>query len=285
MPELPEVETVRRTLETHVRGRAFVAVTLDWPGCEGISHGIPLQDSLPGSRCIDVGRRGKYLLLRLDRGRTLIIHLRMTGQLLVVGADTPPPRYRRAMLKMDDGKAIAFCDQRKFGRITLVPSRSSLEQVLRRLGPEPEMVKNDRGDGFSASYLAARLSGRRAAVKAVLLDQRVLAGLGNIYVDEVLFAAGVHPATPSRLVDGTAVVRITEAVVAVLADAVANGGTTLADYRDANGVPGTHQSRLLVFRRHGHPCPRCGATIERSVVAQRGTHACPSCQPRAGLYP
>jgi len=285
MPELPEVETVRRTLGTQVRGRTFVGVTFDWPGCEGLAHGIPLEDSLPGSRCIDVGRRGKYLLLHLDGGRTLVIHLRMTGQLLVVGTDAPAPRHRRATLKMDDGKAIAYCDQRKFGRLTLVAGPSSLEQVLRRLGPEPELLEADGGDGFSAGYLAARLSGRRAAVKAILLDQRVIAGLGNIYVDEALFAAGVHPATPGGLVDGHAVARITEAVVAVLADAVADGGTTLADYRDANGVPGTHQSRLLVFRRHGLACPRCGTMIERSVVAQRGTHACPSCQPRVAPSP
>lgn len=276
MPELPEVETVRRTLTPQVIGRTITRVALDWPGCDARVAGASLVAALPGATCLGVERRGKYLLLGLDGDRTLVVHLRMTGRLVVVGAGTPALRHRRASLELDDGRAIAFCDQRKFGRLALAPDSTSLAALLGRLGPEPE----PHAGGFTTGYLQTKLAGRRAPVKSILLDQRVVAGLGNIYVDEALFVAGVHPSTPSGSVDIQAISRLVDAVVSVLAEAIADGGTTLADYRDANGETGSHQSRLNVFRRHGLPCRRCGATIERSVVAQRGTHACPVCQPQ-----
>jgi formamidopyrimidine-DNA glycosylase len=203
----------------------------------------------------------------------------MTGRLVLVEAGAPTPRFQRALLHMDDGRALSFADQRKFGRLALAPDPESLANLLSRIGPEPGFEPSDGADPFNVEYLSKAFAGRRAPVKAILLDQRVVAGLGNIYVDEALFAAGVHPSTPGGAVERVAIGRIAEAVVSVLREAVADGGTTLADYRDANGESGTHQGRLKVFRRHGKPCLRCGSTIERSVVAQRGTHVCPECQP------
>ena len=279
MPELPEVETVRRTLEPLVVGHTFTHVVFEWPGCDAQINGHPLDQSLPGARCIGVGRRGKYLLLHLDGDRTLVVHLRMTGRLVVVESGAPTPPHHRAWLAMDDGRAISYADQRKFGRLALAPDTASLAHLLRRVGPEPFAQETDPDHHFGVAYLERVLVGRRAAVKAILLDQRVVAGLGNIYVDEALFLARVHPATPGSLVAHEAARRIAEAVVVVLTEAIGNGGTTLADYRDARGERGSHQNRLQVFRRQGKPCHRCGTTIQKSVVAQRGTHACPTCQP------
>ena len=279
MPELPEVETVRRTLEPLVVGRTFTHVVFAWSGCDARVDGMPLDQSLPGARCLGVGRRGKYLLLHLDVGRTLVIHLRMSGRIVVANLEEPTPPHHRAWLAMDDGRAISFADQRKFGRLGLAPDAESLAHLLRRLGPEPIPLEDATEHRFGVAYLERILVRRRAPVKAVLLDQGVVAGLGNIYVDEALFLARVHPSTPSALVDHDGVRRIAEAIVTVLAEAIEDGGTTLADYRDARGERGSHQFRLAVFRRHGKPCVRCGTTIERSVVAGRGTHACPTCQP------
>ena len=280
MPELPEVESVRRTLEPLVVGRRFTHVVFDWPGCDVQINGHPLDQSLPGARCTGVGRRGKYLLLHLDGDRTLVVHLRMTGRLVVVESGTPTPPHHRAWLAMDDGRAISFADQRKFGRLALAPDTASLEHLLRRVGPEPFGQEPDPDHRFGGATLMKALMGRTASVKAILLDQRVVAGLGNIYVDEALFLARVHPATPGGLVGHEAARRMVEAIVVVLNEAIEDGGTTLADYRDARGERGSHQDRLRVFRRQGKPCLRCGTTIEKSVVAQRGTHVCPTCQPR-----
>jgi formamidopyrimidine-DNA glycosylase len=279
MPELPEVETVRRTLEPLVIGRTFTRVVFDWRGCDAQVGGRPLDETLPNARCVRVGRRGKYLLLHLTNDRTLVIHLRMTGRIVVIERNAPAPRHQRAALEMDNGRTLVFADQRKFGRLALAPDAPSLAQLLRRLGPEPIVSLDSASEGMSAEHLSRVFAGRRASVKAVLLDQRAIAGLGNIYVDETLFLAKVHPATPAGLIGQSAAHRIASAIVSVLTEAVADGGTTLADYRDAHGERGSHQHRLQVFRRDGQPCRLCGTTIQRSVVAQRGTHACPTCQP------
>ncbi len=281
MPELPEVETIRRTLAPLVMGRTLLRVDLDWPGCVQVLGGRTLESSLPGAQCIGTDRRGKYLLLQLDHDRTLVIHLRMTGRLAVEEVDAPALRHQRAAIAMDDGRSLRFADQRKFGRLALAEGPADLGRLLARLGPEPFDPEDPAKPGtlFDQDGLALALAGRRAAVKAVLLDQRVVAGLGNIYVDEALHLSGVHPATPGGSVDAETVGRLVRAIRAVLAEAIASGGTTLADYRDATGASGAFQARLQVFRRHGKPCPRCATLIVRSVVAQRGTHSCPRCQP------
>lgn len=283
MPELPEVETVRRTLEPLVVGRTFTHVTISWPGCDAQGDGRSLAESLPGARCVKVGRRGKYLLVHLDGERTLVVHLRMTGRLIVVDGSEPITRHERIRLHMDDGTALSFADQRKFGRLTLARDAAALANVLRRLGPEPAVSQANVGHligSLTSDALLRSFASRRAPVKAILLDQRVVAGLGNIYVDEVLFVAGLHPATHGRDCAKDAVERIVRATATVLDEAIADGGTTLADYRDATGATGAHQTRLRVFRRHGQPCRDCGSQIERCVIAQRGTHFCPACQPR-----
>ena len=268
MPELPEVETVRRTLAPVVEGRTIAAVSFAWPRtCVGDPRATEAR--LAGQRIEEVQRYGKYLLFRLRKGSRaslLVIHLRMTGNLLVNGA---PGAFTRASMSLDDGTAVVFQDIRKFGRwqwSERLPAR------LAALGPEPLEIERDE--------FAARLRSRTARLKALLLDQEFLRGLGNIYADEALFRARLHPLRSAHRVGPRKARELHEAVQTVLRNAIDAGGTSIRDYRDSRGAEGDFQRQIRIYGRGGEPCVNCGTRVRRVVVAQRSTHFCPRCQRR-----
>jgi formamidopyrimidine-DNA glycosylase len=274
MPELPEVETIRRDLLPLLKGRTFTDVWLSPEAPRLVQAPLPadLARLLPGRRIEDISRRGKFLVFHLSGGLYLVVHLRMTGALLHRPAGAPPDRYVRAVLSLDDGSELRFSDLRKFGALWLVPD---LSIVLGRLGPEP------LDGGLTPSLLRELTARRRAPIKSLLLDQRALAGLGNIYADEALFAAGLHPQRPASGLSDSEVERLHEAIGRVLTEALADRGASFSDYVDASGQEGRHQFRVQVFRRTGQPCYVCGREIARVKVAGRSSHFCPRCQPRA----
>lgn len=271
MPELPEVETVAADLRPQLIGACFATAHILWPRTLAEPAPERLGERLTGRRVEDIGRRGKYLMLNLDAGQTLIVHLRMTGQLDVVTGDDPTLHgpHLRAWFDLTDGRHLTFTDARKFGRIWLV---DDVQQVVGKLGPEPL-------DGFFTSeVLAERLRGRRVSIKALLLDQTVVAGIGNIYADEALFLAGIHPLRPAAGLTPEEIGRLCDGIHFVLNESIQERGTMLRDYRTPYGQDGAYQNRLRVYQQTGQPCPRCGAPIARIRVTQRGTHFCPSCQ-------
>lgn len=273
MPELPEVETIRRDLEPLVCGRRITGVEVD-PGTIRLLAGAPieaLEAALVGRTIVALHRRGKYLLFGLDDGRTFVVHLRMTGRLVWREPGTPAEPYERARLRLDDGHDLRWGDLRKFGTWRAVDDAA---EVAAKLGPEP--IDAD----FTLARFRSALAGRRAPIKAILLDQRRMSGLGNIYVDEALFEAGVRPDTPAGEVSVAATKRLHQACRLVLERGIENRGASFRDYVDGQGNEGRQHLYVKVFRRQGKPCYTCGTTIERTVVGGRGTHYCPHCQPR-----
>jgi formamidopyrimidine-DNA glycosylase len=274
VPELPEVETVAAELRLLLGGRRFAGAEILWPRTLATPDPEGLNARLAGAGVVDVGRRGKYLLVALDSGDTLIIHLRMTGRLEVFDAGAPAldGPHVRARFRLDGDRTLTFTDSRKFGRVWLVYDP---QDVIGKLGPEPI------GAGLTAEALAGRLVRRKTAIKALLLDQTLVAGVGNIYADEALWLAQVHPLRPASSLSPGEVERLLGALEAVLAAAVDARGTTLRDYRPPYSGEGAYQARLRVYQQTGRPCPRCGTSIERIRVTQRSTHFCPNCQPAA----
>ena len=276
MPELPEVETVRTGLEPALVGRRFDRVEiLDGRLVRPFEPAL-VSAELEGERVSRVERRGKYLVLRFESGLALLVHLRMTG-----GFRHGPPGHRlqdihtRAVVELDDGSELAYRDVRRFGT-WLVVDAAGLDRYLgQRLGQEPF------ARSFSARALAGRLEGRRAPIKAALLDQRSLAGMGNIYVDEALWRARIHPLRPAGELDEDEIRRLHRAVRDSLRAGIARQGATLRDYAGPNGERGRMQEEFKVYGRGGEPCPRCGAPIEKIRAAGRGTSFCPLCQPLA----
>ena len=273
MPELPEVETVVRGLRAEgLEGARIVNVEVR---CPQIAAGAPgaLRRAATGRRVDRVARRGKYIVIVLDNAQRVLIHLRMTGKLRFGDARTPLGPHDHVSFALDDGRRLIYNDTRRFGRIR---SCGAGPDPLSALGPEP------LDSGFTPSCLARRLAGRRRRIKPLLLDQAVVAGLGNIYVDEALWAARIHPETPADALGPQALGRLHRAIRQVLKKGVDNQGTTLGsgltNFYSVAGRRGRNADRLKVFRRDGLPCPRCGATLVRAVVAQRGTHFCPTCQ-------
>ena len=272
MPELPEVETVRRRLEPLVGGRRIVDVRIDDPRLVRPELPAVVAARLAGASIDRVDRRGKYLLVRLGDGATLVVHLRMTGNLLH-GVDPATLAHVRAVLTFDDGSTVTYTDLRRFGTWQVLEDDDALSAHLAaRLGVEP------LGDGFDGRALRRAFAGRRAPVKAVLLDQRVVAGVGNIYADEALHLARVHPLLPADAVSAAAVGRIAAAVRHVLELGIASQGASIRDYRTPAGGFGSMQERFRVFDRTGEPCPECGTAIVKLRAAGRGTHVCPRCQ-------
>ncbi len=275
MPELPEVETIRRDLLPHVVGRAITGVRIE-PGASRVIREVSPRSfgrRLTGRGIDDVTRRGKYLLFRLDGAREpvyLTVHLRMTGSLLYRSAGDPPDAYVRAVITLDDGSELRYADLRKLGQMWVVDSP---EEAVGALGPEPLDA------AFTAAKLRETLSHRRAPIKAVLLDQRAIAGIGNIYADEALFAGRIHPRRLASTLTEGETKRLHRAVRRVLNDALRNRGSSFRDYVDAAGREGTHQLRVKVFRRTGQPCYVCRTEIARIKVGSRSTHFCPRCQP------
>ncbi|HHS96288.1 MAG TPA: bifunctional DNA-formamidopyrimidine glycosylase/DNA-(apurinic or apyrimidinic site) lyase [Chloroflexi bacterium] len=270
MPELPEVETVVRGLKGLV-GRRITDVEVRWERTVAAPDVAAFGQRLRGRRVEEVGRRGKWVVIRLDGGLFLLIHLRMSGRLVVGGGTPADDRHLRVAFALDDGSRLFFYDPRKFGRMVLVEDPG---EVLGGLGPEP------LDEGFTVERLRERLARRRGRLKPLLLDQRFVAGLGNIYADEVLWRARLHPLRRAdRLTEGE-VARLHAAIRAVLREAIAGRGTTLEDgrYVGVDGRPGGFAPRLAVYHREGQPCLRCGTPIRRIRVNGRGTHFCPRCQ-------
>lgn len=279
MPELPEVETVRRQLAPHVEGREITAVRIDDERWCAPQLAGEVEELLTGRKIESLGRRGKHLIAELSGGPRLLIHLRMTGILLWDAAPDVP--YERVRLWLDDEHAVAFCDPRRFGTGIVLPDAPSTDAYLNaRLGPEPLDP-----EAFTDEVLRGVLDGRSAPVKAVLLDQAKIAGIGNIYADEALFRAGIHPARPARMVKASQVAPLREGIVESLQAGIDSGGASIDDFRHLDGARGSFQDDFLVHRREGLPCPDCGREITKMVVAGRGTYVCETCQPPPRTLP
>jgi formamidopyrimidine-DNA glycosylase len=272
MPELPEVETVARGLRAALAGRTITDVKVLWTRSVVPPDPNAFARRLTGQAITDVGRRGKWILMALSNRDTLLIHLRMSGRLVIESEACLDDRHLRVLFLLDDGRWLSFVDQRKFGRMILTDDPTV---VLGDLGPEP------LSEQFTPERLEKMLKSRRGRIKPLLLDQRFLAGLGNIYTDEALWRARIHPLRPADTLTSAEVRGLHMAIQAVLTSAIAGGGTTLEDqvYRQADGQAGEFASKLAVYGRAEQPCPRCGQVIERIKVSQRGTHFCPKCQP------
>ncbi|HEX6619023.1 MAG TPA: bifunctional DNA-formamidopyrimidine glycosylase/DNA-(apurinic or apyrimidinic site) lyase [Solirubrobacteraceae bacterium] len=273
MPELPEVETIRRQLAPLVEGRVVERLDIADPRwCLPLAPEA-VVDAVEGRRVDALRRRGKYLVWELEDEAFLLMHLRMTGTLLYDAPHGAP--YERVRWTLDDGHELRFCDPRRFGTGELAlgtPARDAFFEA--RLGLEPL-------DGELTGEALRRMArGRRAPVKAFLLDQRRIAGVGNIYADEALFRAGIHPLRPVGSLTRAQCDALAVAVREALAAGVAAGGATIDDFRHVDGVRGAFQNEFLVHLRRGEPCPRCAAPVVKFVAAGRGTYACESCQPR-----
>ena len=310
MPELPEVEYVARQLRAGGVGRRITRAQVLWErAIQGMTPDTFIQQ-ITGRRIIAIGRRAKYLLITLALAgqddanttgsaaaadtseasdtRILIVHRRMSGNLLLI----PPERaasladvaqstvesfasvgalYTRVAFTLDNGALLLYTDPRKFGRLALIPP-DALPAFFAAIGPEP------LDDAFTAEALAKRLTGKRA-IKAALLDQAVLAGLGNIYADEALFRAAIHPLRPADSLSSDEIAALHAGIRSALETGIAHGGTTFGRHRDLYDEAGTNLEHIEVYRHTGQPCPRCGTPIQRIVVAQRGSHFCPHCQP------
>jgi formamidopyrimidine-DNA glycosylase len=274
VPELPEVETVRRRIAPLVEGATISgAEILDARLTRPVEPGL-VADALVGERIAVVERRGKYLLWRFESGRTLVVHLRMTGSLLhAASGGLPADAHRRATLALDTGAEVGYRDVRRFGTWELLDDGHLRPYLASRLGPEPLVAS------FTGERLARIVDGRRAPIKSVLLDQRRIAGIGNIYADEALWRARIHPLRPAGELYGDEVARVHRAVRAALRRGVELNGSTLRDYVAPDGAAGAMQREFHVYGRLGEPCDRCGRPIERIVVSGRGTWLCPHCQP------
>ncbi len=274
MPELPEVESIRRQLEPALAGRRFERVTIDDRRLVRPYEPAEVAAELEGERVAAVERRGKYLVVRFESGRVLLIHLRMTGSLLhSASGKLPDDPHRRAVVKLDDGSDVAYRDVRRFGTWLLLEPGEAEPYLRLRVGEEPLDAL------FTAARLGERLAGRRTALKAALLDQRTLAGLGNIYVDEALWRARLNPLRPAASLDRAELRRLHRAIRVALEHGLARQGSTLRDYRLPDGSGGSMQDEFRVYGRGGEPCERCGTPIARTRVAGRTTWFCPLCQP------
>ena len=271
MPELPEVETVSRELRARIVGRTLKTLNCSWPRTLASPDMSTAQRLIEGNSISTVQRRAKYILIGLNTGTTILVHLRMTGRFVFdhPGVDEP---HVRLDLMFEDGKCLYFADTRKFARWYVVADGERVPLVsYARLGPEPLT------DSFSSASLA--LTMRRRPIKSLLLDQEVVAGLGNIYADECLFRAGIHPSILGSNLSISQVQGLYVAIVGVLQAAIQACGTTFSDYRTTWGREGDFQNSLQVFRRTGEPCNICGNSILRIKVGGRSTHFCPACQP------
>jgi formamidopyrimidine-DNA glycosylase len=273
VPELPEVETIRRQLAPLVESRTLTRVDILDPRWSRPLAPTELAGALIGRRVEQLGRRGKYLVWHLSDDVHLAQHLRMTGSVLC--EPDPEPAHTRVRIELRPKRRLVIVDPRRFGTGELLLGSEALEAFFAaRLGVEPF------DEGFTPEHLRTLARGRSAPIKALLLDQRRIAGVGNIYADEALFRAGVHPLRPAGRLSREQYARLREAIVEVLCDGIDARGATIDDFRHVDGVRGSFQDRFLVHRREGEPCPNCGTTIVKMVVAGRGTYVCETCQPR-----
>jgi len=276
MPELPEVESVRRQLEPALVGRTFEHVEIADTRLVRPYEPAEVAAELAGERVAAVARRGKYLIVRFESGRVLLIHLRMTGSLRHARRGTlQDDPHRRAVVRLDDGSDVAYRDVRRFGTWLLLEPGEAEPYLDAKVGVEPLDAI------FTAAHLGERLRGRRAPVKAALLDQRTLAGMGNIYVDEALWHARINPLRPAESLDRGELRRLHRGIRTALEHGIARQGSTLRDYALPDGGPGSMQDEFKAYGRGDEPCGRCGTPIAKTRVAGRGTWFCPRCQPQA----
>ncbi len=273
MPELPEVETIRVGLEPHLVGRTFERVEIADARLTRPYDPVETAAELTGETVSALERRGKYLVVRFDSGRVLLVHLRMTGSLLLLrdGIASEDP-HRRAVVKLDNGSDVAYRDVRRFGTWLLLEPGELEPYLASRVGAEP------LGRSLTASSLVDRLAKRKAPLKAIVLDQRVFAGVGNIYADEALWWAKLHPLRSGNQVSREELGMLVKAIRRALRLGIARQGATLRDYRGADGAAGSMQSEFRVYGREGEPCLRCGTPIEKTRAGGRGTWYCPNCQ-------
>lgn len=274
MPELPEVETVRRTLEQLVLGKTIKNVDIYWPKIIKAPEPVEqFSDALIGQTIHEIGRRGKFLIFQLD-DYSLVSHLRMEGKYAVYPESEPRDKHTHVVFTFTDGYQLRYRDVRKFGTMHLFTKGEEVSRMpLLHLGPEP------LSEEFTTADLAMKLAKTNRKIKSVLLDQTIVVGIGNIYVDESLFRAGIHPERMASSLSLDEITRIHGEVKLTLAEAVEKGGSTIRSYVNSQGQIGMFQLELFVYGRKGEPCKRCGTPLEKLVVGGRGTHICPICQP------
>ncbi|MGG0236991.1 DNA-formamidopyrimidine glycosylase [Bacillus rhizoplanae] len=273
MPELPEVENVRRTLEKLVRGKTIEEVIVTYPNLVKEPDDAELfKEMLRGETIEEVGRRGKFLLIYVTR-YVIVSHLRMEGKYMLHEADDPVDKHTHVRFRFTDDTELRYKDVRKFGTMHLFEKGSELTVMpLADLGPEPFSGE------LTPAYLRERMQKTARKVKVVLLDQRIVVGLGNIYVDEVLFRSRIHPEREASSLTNEEFETLYKEIVATLTEAVERGGSTIRTYMNSQGQIGSFQERLYVYGRKGEPCVTCGTALEKTVVGGRGTHYCPVCQ-------
>src|SRR5690625_163648 len=275
MPELPEVETIRKTLEKLVLEKEIEKISIHWPKIikkpDDIEH---FKQLLSGETIRSIARRGKFLMFYMD-DYVLVSHLRMEGKYRVVDVDEPMTKHTHVIFRFTDGTEMRYQDVRKFGTMHVFPIGTELiEKPLQQLGPDPFE------ETYTFDYLYEKLQRTARNIKVTLLDQTIIAGLGNIYVDEVLFLSQIHPERRANTLSKSEVQVVFEYAKTVLAQAVVQGGTTIRSYVDGNGEMGMFQQELFVYGQEAQPCKHCGEAIEKMKVSGRGTHICPSCQPK-----
>ncbi|MFC1911971.1 bifunctional DNA-formamidopyrimidine glycosylase/DNA-(apurinic or apyrimidinic site) lyase [Chloroflexota bacterium] len=269
MPELPEVETVKNELTPHIMGRKLTGVTLIWEGIVKQTSVADFRSRIIGQKITGLSRRGKYLFFHLTGDDLLVLHLKMSGSLLINRDSVEPPKHTRAIIHLDKGTSIFFIDPRKFGAMWLVKDRRSITD---KLGPEP--LESD----FTLQVLAQRLSNRKAPIKALLLDQSVIAGIGNMYADESLFASRIHPLREGGSLSPDELKRLHRAIQEILRAAIDNKGASIVNYYRPGGETGTAHFEFKVAHGQNKNCANCRGPIKRMVVRNRGTYFCPRCQ-------
>jgi formamidopyrimidine-DNA glycosylase len=288
MPELPEVETIRRDLESELIGLKFTDVKLFWPGSLKGDTLVTFKKKVLGTEILTVTRRAKNIAVELSNGSYILMHMKMTGHLLIESAHEkisssgtwqaaqgaladPINQYIRAIFWLNNGKIMAFSDLRKFGYIKLL-DKAKLAETYDAFGPEP--FSNE----FNPTYLQNIFAKKKQAIKKVLMDQTLIAGVGNIYADEILWKTKIHPTTPAKNLSAPQINKLHQATLEILEQAIKLRGTSSSDYRDTKGKKGNYEAKLQAYRRTGKPCSRCHTPIVRINLGGRGTHFCPQCQ-------
>ncbi|WEV45578.1 DNA-formamidopyrimidine glycosylase [Streptococcaceae bacterium ESL0687] len=272
MPELPEVENVRRGLERLVKGKKITSVEVAYPRMV-LTGAEEFEQALLGQVVESVGRRGKYLILKLSND-VVISHLRMEGKYNLYQGEVPSNKHYHVFIGFDDGSTLVYQDVRKFGTMELMKEQALDGYFIsKKIGPEPTQTDFDLADFYQSLHKSKKI------IKPYLLDQTLVAGLGNIYVDEVLWLAKIFPGDPANLIPYEKIAVLRDAIIDVLEDSIASGGSSIRTYKNALGDKGSYQDKLRVYGKVGVPCPRCGTPIEKFKLSGRGTHFCPYCQP------
>lgn len=271
MPELPEVETTRRGIQTHIIGPGITEVRINNPNLRWPVPAEELISALPGQKILSVQRRGKYLLIDCGNGH-LILHLGMSGSLRILNQSVPAEKHEHVEILFNNGKVLRLRDPRRFGAALWTVQPPDKHALLAALGPEP------LADDFDGEYLFQQTRNRRCSIKNLIMDSHVVVGVGNIYASESLFHAGIRPAKAASRLTRKSCFKLALAIKKILTQAIAAGGTTLRDFTDSNGKAGYFNQRLYVYAREGENCLQCGNMIKRKVIGQRSSFYCPYCQ-------